>query len=247
MGRPLVSIMETFPIIGPQLEESGITNNILTLKVWWQMMMNLQRIPSEAAKKLEGEHFRQSEETAESNMYIGNVNLAIGELLLYFGDHEARAKRLLGEEKGKTYSELVQGYPPHGIETFHRGITWYAMARKTGKRKYKTKARKVRKEIKKWVEKGNPNAKDYDIFLSAEEAVLKKDYKKADDYYKKAIVHAARLGHMSHAALYNERFAEYRLEVHGDRDDYEYRLREAIRFFTDWGAGGKADHIMQKI
>ena len=41
MGRSLDLIIKEFPKIGPQLEESGITNNILTLKVWWQMMENL--------------------------------------------------------------------------------------------------------------------------------------------------------------------------------------------------------------
>ncbi|CAJ1961245.1 unnamed protein product [Cylindrotheca closterium] len=247
MGRSLESIIEQFPKIAPQLEESGITNNILTLKVWWQMMLNLQLPPIETSKKLEGEKFRQSEEKAESNMYIGNVNLAIGELLLFFGEHEERAKRLLGEEKGKTYSELVQGYPPHGIETFHRGITWYAMARKTGNRKYKSRATEVRKEITKWVKKGNPNAKDYDVFLRAEQAVLDKKYKKANDLYKQAIVHAARIGHLSHVALYNERFAEYQLEVLGDVDDCKYRMEEAIRYYTEWGATGKANQLRQSL
>ncbi|CAJ1961251.1 unnamed protein product [Cylindrotheca closterium] len=247
MGRSLESIIEQFPKIAPQLEESGITNNILTLKVWWQMMLNLQLPSVRTATRLEGEKFRQSEEKAESNMYIGNVNLAIGELLLFFGEHEERAKRLLGEEKGKTYSELVQGYPPHGIETFHRGITWYAMARKTGKRKYQCRAAKVRKEITKWVKKGNPNAKDYDLFLRAEQAVLDKKYDKANTFYKKAIVHAARIGHLSHVALYNERFAEYRLEVHGDGDDYEYYMTEAMRYYAEWGAHGKGDLLKHEL
>ena len=196
---------------------------------------------------MEGEEFSQSEEKAESNMYIGNVNLALGELLLYFGDHEERAKRLLGEEKGKTYSELVQGYPPHGIETFHRGITWFAMARKTGKRAYKSRAIKIMKEIAKWAEKGNPNVKDYDLFLHAEEAVLNKKYESAESLYKQAIVHTCRIGHLGHAALYNERFAEYRLEVRKDVDDAKYHMGEAIRYYTEWGAVGKANQLRDKL
>lgn len=210
-------------------------------------MLNLRLPPSEASKKLEGEEFRQSEETAESNMYVGNVNLAIGELLLFFGEHEERTKRLLEEEKGKTYSELVQGYPPHMIETFHRGITWFAMARKAGKRAYKSRAIKIKKEIAKWVEKGNPNAKDYDMLLSAEEAVLNKKYDKADGFYKQAIVRVCRISHLSHAALYNERFAEYRLDVHGDGDDYQYHMGEAMRYYSEWGAIGKADQLRKQV
>jgi predicted ATPase len=248
MARPLHAIIKEFPRIAPPMEESGVTNNILTLKVWWQMMFNLTLPPSEAAKKLEGEHFRQSEETAESNMYIGNVNLAIGELLLYFGAHKERAKRLLGEEKGKTYPELVPSYPPHTIETFHRGITWFAtMARKTGMRAYKLRAIKIRKEISKWAEKGNPNVKDYDLFLNAEEAVLNKKYKKADSLYKQAIVHTCRIGHLGHAALYNERFAEYRLEVRKDLDDAKYHMSEAIRYYEEWGALGKAEQLQNFV
>ncbi|KAL3937345.1 MAG: hypothetical protein SGBAC_007536 [Bacillariaceae sp.] len=239
MGRSLDTIINEFQKIAPQLEESGITNNILTLKVWWQMMLNLRLPPNAASKKLEGEEFRQSEETAESYMYVGNVNLAIGELLLFFGDHEERAKRLHGEEEGKTYSELVQGYPPHVIETFHRGITWYAMARKTGKRKYKSRTTKVKKEIAKWAAKGNPNAKDYDM--------LNKKYDKADGFYKQAIVRVCQIGHLSHAVLYNERFAEYRLEVHGDRNDYEYHMGEAMRYYTEWGSIGNADQLRKGV
>ncbi|CAJ1961239.1 unnamed protein product [Cylindrotheca closterium] len=247
MGRPLDTIIKEFPKIAPQLEESGITNNILTLKVWWQMMLNLRMPPSEESKKLEGEEFRQSEEKADSNMYVGNVNLAIGELLLFFGEDEERANRLLGEEKGKTYSELVQGYPPHGIETFHRGIAWFTMARKTGKRGHKSRAIKIRKEVAKWAEKGNPNAKDYNLFLTAEEAALHKKYQKADALYKQAIVHVCRIGHLFHAALYNERYAKYRLDVHGDDDDCKYHMGESIRYYAEWGALGKADQLRQEF
>ncbi|KAL3940858.1 MAG: hypothetical protein SGBAC_004686 [Bacillariaceae sp.] len=121
------------------------------------------------------------------------------------------------------------------------------MARKTGKRKYKSRAANVRKKIAKWAAKGNPNAKDYDMLLRAEQAVLNHKYSTADDLYKKAIVHAARIGHLSHVALYNERFAEYRLEVHGERNDYEYHIREAMRYYTDWGAVGKAEQLRQEV
>ena len=79
--------------------------------------------------------------------------------------------------------------------------------------------------------------------LQAEYAALSKKYEKADDLYKQAISHAVRNDHLHHAALFHERFAEYRLELRNDRKDGKYHLEKAIRYYTEWGAVGKAEHL----
>ena len=195
--------------------------------------------------KLEGERFSQSSEAMKTNIAIGNVNLAIGQLLLFFGDHEARGKRLMGEEeKGKSYTDLFPGLVLGRIDTFHKGIVWFAMAQKNkGKRKYRAEALKIKKLVGKWAKAGDPNVQHYDRMLCAEEAVLKKKHIVADKLYKEAIALAARGGHLHHAALFNERYGEYRLEVHGNINVSKFYIEQAIKFYTEWGAVGKAEDL----
>ena len=247
MGRPLRRIAEDCQRILAQVEESKLALPIFWLQAYWQMILNLQLPPSESSKKLEGGRFSRSSETLETPIQIGVKNFSCGELLLFFGDHEARTKRLMGEEKGKTFSELVQGHITGRIDTFHRGMTWFAMARRKGQRKYRAKALKIKKVIAKWAKAGDPNVQHYDRMLSAEEAALNKKYAMADQFYKDAIVLAARSGHLHHAALFSERFAEYQLEAYSDKDNNEYYTEQAIKYYAEWGAVGKAEELRKHL
>ncbi|CAJ1928241.1 unnamed protein product [Cylindrotheca closterium] len=247
MGKPLSSIVEEFPKLAAQLEEAKRAKELWAFRALWKMMLNLQVPPDEASKKLDGEDLELSEDDRKS-WHVGFTNFAIGEMLLFlFTDHEARVERLLGEEKGNTFPEKIPAFLLGTIDTFHRGIAWYAMARRTGRKRYKSEAKKIRKAVSSWVSAGNPNVVHYDLLLSAEQAVLDKKYDKADDFYRRAIVSAARGGFLHHAALFNERFAEYRIDIHGDIDDYKYYTQEAIRYYTDWGAVGKAKELEQNM
>ena len=133
------------------------------------------------------------------------------------------------------------------LETFHRGIGLYAMARRTKNRKYKKEAKRILKLISKWYKAGNPNVTHYDLMLRAEQAALDGKHGEADDLYKEAIVSAARPGHLQHAALFNERYADYRLTERGDVDDAKYHLSEAARYYSDWGAVGKAEQLKEEL
>jgi hypothetical protein len=54
--------------------------------------------------------------------------------------------------------------------------------------------------------------------LNAELAALDKKYDKADEMYKQAISHALQNDHLHRAALFDERSAEFRRDVHGDKE-----------------------------
>mmetsp|Transcript_8725 Transcript_8725/g.20888 ORF Transcript_8725/g.20888 Transcript_8725/m.20888 type:complete len:82 (+) Transcript_8725:734-979(+) len=74
-------------------------------------------------------------------------------------------------------------------EAFFRGVALYAMTRRTGKRKYRRAAQKVLAKIDTWIQKGNPNVYAYFKLLKAEqEALNKKNHKKAESLYNEAIV-----------------------------------------------------------
>jgi len=67
----------------------------------------------------------------------------------------------------------------------------------------------------------------------------------ADEFYKEAISLAARTGCLHHAALFNERFAEYQLEVYRDEENSKFYMKQAIKYYTEWGADGKAKELSQ--
>lgn len=56
---------------------------------------------------------------------------------------------------------------------------------------------------------------------------------------------AARTGHLQHSALFNDRYADYLLSEVGDNEEAQYRKKEAIRFYKDWGAEAKASMLMK--
>ena len=100
------------------------------------------------------------------------------------------------------------------METFHRGASFFAMARKTKKQKYQKAAKQVLKTIEKWAQHGNPNVQHYYTFLLGEQAVLsksKQDQKNkkdlslsnAETLYRKAIVFAGRRGYLHDAFSLN--------------------------------------------
>ena len=91
---------------------------------------------------------------------------------------------------------------------------------------------------------GNPNVKHMHEFTVAEQAALDKKYARAHAAYKRAIVSAARSGHLHHAALLNERYADFLERDILDKEEYRYRMREAIRFYREWGADSKVEMLL---
>jgi len=245
MGKALDQMLEQFPKILPQVEEAKLKPHILFVRVFWQLAVKLQIVPSEIPTKLDGDIFIQDDEVALNPMHVATIHLAQGELFLFHGHYEALANQDI--EKGDLYSDTTKLNFMIPMEAFHRGIALYAMAKRTKARKYRTRANRLQKRISKWAKEGNPNVKYYDLMLRAEQASLNRRYEVADGLYKEAIIHAARTGHLHHAALFHERYAEYRLKDHGDVDDGKYHLAEAVRYYSEWGAVGKAEVLRKEM
>jgi hypothetical protein len=236
MGKRRGPILEQCPKILSQMEDVSQPEQAIVLKMFWQMIWNLTTPASKDAGKLEGDIFSSGTFTRKSARHVGTIHLIQGELLI-FTDFEAAANRAV--KGGDKYEKLVPGMFFVMLETFNRAVALYAMARRTKKRKYKVQANRIKKTIEKWVKSGNPNVKHYHLLLSAEQAALSKNYTWAEENYKKAIVLAARTGHMHHAALCNERYADFLLQELSDEEEAKYRMEEAIRFYEEWGAVGK--------
>ncbi|CAJ1938997.1 unnamed protein product [Cylindrotheca closterium] len=236
IGRPLSDIMKELPLIQSQMEELSKYEQLVIVKVFWQMVLNM-RSNSPHAHKLEGHIFTRNEYDEGKSLQVGTVHFAEGELLVFFKPEEAADRAI---RHAKTFSKLCPCMCVGMIETFHRGVALYIMARKTKRRKYKSHASKIRKTIKKWLEAGNPNVEHYDLLLDAEHAALNKSsYDRAEKLYLEAIELASRMGYLHHAGLFNERYADFLSHERKDLEESVHFLNEAIRFYEQWGATKK--------
>eukprot|EP00980_Cylindrotheca_fusiformis_P026083 scaffold15311_cov136-Cylindrotheca_fusiformis.AAC.5 len=245
MGKRLGPILEHSPKLLSQMEELSQPEQASSLKMCLQMIFNLVTSPlSKDSHKLEGDIFSAEAFTCTGAVDMAAIQLCQGELLVFY-DIEAAAKRAIKD--GDKFAKLSPGSFHILFETFHRAIALFATARRTRKRKYRSTANKLTKRIEGWVRSGNPNVSHYHKALLAEQAALNKKYDLAEDNYKNAIALAARSGHMHHAALINERYAEFLLEERSDEHESKYRLDEAIRFYEEWGAFGKVEALRKQL
>ena len=210
------------------------------VKCFYQMCLNLQD-PEKGHNpcELKGE-VHSIEECEGDLLLLAFHDFAECQLLLFYGDPSAADRSL-----ESSLEKVSPGYFSRMIETFHRGICLYVAARKTKRRKYKQRAKEIRKILHKWKKVGNPNVVYYCFFLDAEHAALNGKYDEAEKHYQKAIQLAARSGYLHHAALFNELYSDFLLRERDDRDEAKYRLEEAMRYYQDWGAFGKLEQLEQ--
>ncbi|KAL3932919.1 MAG: hypothetical protein SGBAC_010629 [Bacillariaceae sp.] len=238
MGKPLRPMLAEFPVLESQMEDLVQPEQLFFLRAQWQVIANLTTATTKPSSKLVGGIVGQESLVGRSGTQKGIIHFAEGELLLFL-DTEAAAER--AARVGNKFEKLIPSICLIMIETFHRGVALYALARRTKKRKYRVEANRIRNTIKSWLMKGNPNVQHYRCLLNAEQAVLVGEDAKASRFYAEAISLAARTGHLHHAALANERYADFLHTELGDIDQSAYFLKEAIRFYEAWGAMAKVE------
>jgi len=240
-GDSLGPIMAECPKLLAQAEDMQRSAQILHVRVFWQMMLNIQS----GSTKLEGKVFSKANDDNHSRLHLANVHLAEGGLLFFHGDFEAAAERAIST--GDLYSEnapsifLIMG------ETFNRGVALYAMARKHKKRAYKKQANSIRKQVAKWVKAGNPNVEHFHLLLRAEHEALEKKYDNADESYRRAITVATTGGYLPYIALFNERYADFLLNLRSSKEESVHRTKEAARYFEEWGALARAQALRKNL
>jgi len=131
-------------------------------------------------------------------------------------------------------------------DTFCGGISLFAMARKTKKRKYRATAKKVHALVKLWASKGNPNVNHHGSFLNAEAAALEWDVDGAEGWYQSAILLALDGGLIQDAALANERYVEFLLYYRKETKKATFKLEEAMRLYGEWGAAKKVELLREQ-
>jgi len=104
-----------------------------------------------------------------------------------------------------------------------------------GKKKHRTIAKKIMKEVEKDLKNGSINSHSLYLMLQAEESPSK-------ERYDSGIRGCARLGLIHFEAYLCERAAEFFLE-RNDEGWAEYYLGQAFVLYEDWGARGKANRL----
>lgn len=241
LGKPLMSIEEALFKTIAHMEELKQVDQGLLMRIQGQMVLNLMGKSAETIV-LKGLLFDIDGWVLTTTNQEAMVNLAQLNLYICFGDFERAAELALSFG-----NKFAANFPGHFLcqqETFLRGLALCTMAHRTKKRKYKKPAMKILKTVEKWIKNGNPNVQHYYCLLKAEEAALNQKYKIAESFYKESIVLAARTGHLYHAALSNERYADFLLSDLSDEEEFDYHIEAATRFYADWGAVAKVEKLM---
>ena len=110
------------------------------------------------------------------------------------------------------------------------------------KRRYKSRAKKIMKLIRKWLRKGNVNCLHTYHLLAAEYAVLIGKNKHAKESFKAAQITAGRSGWLSDKALAHEMAALYHMQ-RADDDRAKYDFEQAHKTYQDWGATAKVSQL----
>ncbi|KAL3941790.1 MAG: hypothetical protein SGBAC_003906 [Bacillariaceae sp.] len=239
LGKQLKSSLEECEKALKQIEEGGRADHIVSTTNLVQMMRNLHRPDSRQSL----DSLAVPDGWKSTKMYIGSAHFARTEEL-FFSDIEAAAD--LSLESGNLMSKCLPATSVNMIHKFHQALSMYVVARRTKKWKYKVAARRIRKTIHKWSKAGNPNVTHYLIMLNAEDAALSKNITVANENYQRAIVCAGRSGELHHAGMFNERYAEFLLDVCDDAEEAKYRIQEAMRYYKEWRVPGKVEE-MQKL
>lgn len=248
IGKPIPTILDSCPEFRNRVEELNQKDQSFYARLYWQLMLNLSG-QAKDPMKLKGIQFDCDSEELSLPQHSSTVNFCHLGLYLFYGNYEKAAKHAL--ECGDTFEKVTSSMYLTMMETFQRCLSLYAWSRRSHKRKYRKHAKRVHRKIGEWLKKGCPNVVHYHALLDAEEAALNKNYKKAESLYQKAIVLAARPGYLHDAALFNERYADF-LSQEGSYfkmtgDDAQFRLREAVRYYDEWGATSKAEMLRQQF
>ena len=207
---------------------------------YWEILDNL--LGRTETRSMEIGNNRISKETLDSlcegtRFFRALQNTFQGALYCIYGEHKKCADLSLMHGHDE-YVKTSAGWHLSYLEALTKGISCYAAARSTRKRKYRRHANAIHRRVKRWVADGNPNVKHYDILFDAEKAALCGDSEVAIQAYEKVIILSARGGMLLEAGLSSERLADLYLEK-GEVDDAKFRLEQAWRYYSSFCAHRK--------
>lgn len=248
-GKPLDSVLTDITTYLPQVQELGREEQALHIQIYFQSrhcLMGLADNPTEMTGHAipDAKAFECEIRSLESKTSLVIYQVLQTFLCSIFGEHERGAQLAL--DRGDAFFQVTAGCPQAMIDTFHRGVSLFDMARRTKKKKYKRAAKKTLSTMRKWSKQDNPNIVHTLTLLEAEQLVLKGDEKNASVKYEKSVTLSIRQGMLQDAAFACERYGEYLLNEIKDEDKAMHYLRKSIGYYKDWGALAKVEQMNGK-
>jgi len=224
----------------------------ITTELWLQIyLLAIKKLCNieleENEKDFDGILQTTSEGQAMSSLtmqcYTNTIQL---ELYAFFGDWEEAKSLLLTTSDVRA---ILQSPYPAVRHTFFEGLICIKAAQSSvGKMdswKWKRRALKSMKFIRRWIELGNVNIIHCLHLLEAELALLNgKNEKRVEDFYKSAIDIAAKNQFIQDEALSNELASSYFGSLN-NVSRRNYYLGNAIRCYSEWGATAKVEQLNQ--
>ena len=163
--------------------------------------------------------------------------------LAYFFQEYGVAGKLVGPFE-KLAALDAASYKLTSIRVFYTGLVATALARQTGKRKWKVVAQKQIKKMK-WImnQRGLNNLHRY-ILIQADLLSLEKhkNIEKVKEWFDKGIAAAGRAGFTQDAAIGNELAGEYCLSM-GDVFWASHYFTRSYELYSEWGLKIKVDYL----
>jgi predicted ATPase len=220
----------------------------MLIQIVHQMILNLMGAhQTENRAILKGEAMdqcfqRNSIDEDIDPLFLTMLDVHQNQLYALFGAYEECSVQAI--EMGDQLVNQMPGASFLLVDPFFKGMSAFAMVRKTGRGKYRKLAMKSHKTLKDWSGKGNPNTIHQYSFLEGELAALQGTKHLATAHYEAAAGLAARGGFIHHAALIHRRYGEFLLLETSQREEALLHLQKAIGLFLEWGSQALADMIL---
>lgn len=241
-GYPLGPVEKSGAELVEQLQLYGI-DSILSWVL--EVRVPIQYLTGRADKPLNWDEIEQvctvvhdSSETYRLRFaYMGRLELAIFFRELDVANRIAERVASVAPHDYSTYLGLTQ-------RIYFSGLAASGMARKTGLRKYKKRARAFATEMRRLTRANGPNTLHKALMLEADLLACKsQNVAKVQDAYDEAIASAIKAGHTNLAALGSEIAAEYFVE-NGDELSARKYFSEARDLYRHWGATAKVEELI---
>eukprot|EP00977_Amphora_coffeiformis_P020355 scaffold8152_cov195-Amphora_coffeaeformis.AAC.2 len=247
-GHSLKTLEGDMSLYSKQMKDLKRGPNLKSTKAMQQAVLNLMgRNNRDGPTRFIGDSMSQDdfEQSRSEKFWDAGVYFFQGMLFTYFGEHAQQADIMI--RKGHDYIAKIHVAAATVMTDYClKGVSCFAMARRTGKKKYAKLGMLCRTRIKRWLDAGNPNVTRYDSLLEAEYMAYKGQNFAAIKHYEIALLLAARGGFQQDAAFASERLGDFQTEVMKDVEEGRYRIGEAIKYWGGWGAMAKVEHLEQK-
>ena len=238
-GLPLGPLLSDLYQYEKEVIQFNLPGTVLAVfKILQQFILNLQDERVLDPVRLKGKAMDANELLSSFHgnaltMTERDVNTFRLMLATIYGDMDA-AERLIGKLEPFLESDVF--YVRSSIRRSTVALAAFKISRTNGKRRLLLLARKLMKEYRDVLKKGNVNALPLYTMLEAEESPSK-------ERYDHAIRMCARLGLLHFEAYMCEQAGLYFLEENKDEDWAEFYLAQAFCLNEDWGARAKAQKL----